>query len=101
VQNTARSLMDAVYLQEKDPLMIRRLLTLLLVGSVSFAIQGCTYRAWYEGFKAQQRHDCYRYASQEERQECLDKVNSLTYEQYMNARKESNKLGISGIFTNK
>jgi hypothetical protein len=81
--------------------MINRLLTLLLVGSVCFVIQSCTYRAWYEGFKAQQRHDCYRYMSQEERQECLDKVNSVTYEQYMKARKDSNKQGTSGTSPNK
>ena len=81
--------------------MINRLLTLLLIGSVCFVIQSCTYQAWFEGFKAQQRHDCYRYASQEERQECLDKVNSMTYEQYMKTRKDSNKQGTSGKTTNK
>jgi len=71
--------------------MTKRLLTLLLVGCVCFAIQGCTYRAWYEGFQEQQRRDCYKHASQSEIQECLDRVNSITYDKYKKTREDSNK----------
>jgi hypothetical protein len=64
---------------------------LLLACCACFAIQGCTYRAWYEGFKERQRQDCYKYAGQDEIGKCLDTVNSTTYDQYENARKESKK----------
>ena len=49
---------------------------------------GCTYQAWYEGFKARQRENCYQYKSQSEIQNCLDKVDSVTYEQYKKEREE-------------
>lgn len=58
----------------------------LVVGGC-LALQGCTYRAWFEGFKAQQRQECYKYAAPSERQSCLDRVNRMTYDEYERARK--------------
>jgi hypothetical protein len=71
--------------------MIKMLSPLLLACCVYFAIQGCTYRAWYEGIKEQQRQNCYKYISQDEIDKCLDRVNSMTYDQYEKARKEAKK----------
>ena len=50
------------------------------------AVQGCTCRAWYEGFQEGQRQECYKNPSQGEVQDCLDRVNSRTYEEYRKAR---------------
>jgi hypothetical protein len=46
--------------------MIKELLGLIIAGSIIIACQACTYRAWYEGFRAQQWQDCYKIASQVE-----------------------------------
>ena len=71
--------------------MIKRLMVLLIVGSFCFAIQNCTYRAWYEGFKVQQRQACYKIDSSIERQECLDRVDDMTYDQYTKEREDNTK----------
>ena len=71
--------------------MIDRFLVFLLVACVFFSSQGCTYRAWYEGFQEQQRQNCYKYSSQSEIQRCLDKANNMTYEQYKMTREASKK----------
>ncbi|MBI5016275.1 MAG: hypothetical protein HZB55_12415 [Deltaproteobacteria bacterium] len=59
---------------------------LLLLAAPVLIGQGCTYRAWYEGFKERERQECYRNASQEEVQKCLDRVNSTTYDDYRRNR---------------
>jgi hypothetical protein len=38
-------------------------LILMLAGCVCLACHGCTTRAWYEGFKDNERQDCYKYKS--------------------------------------
>jgi hypothetical protein len=71
--------------------MMKRLLVLLLAGCFCSASQGCTSQAWYEGFRENQRQDCYKYKNQKEIQECLDRANGLTYDQYEKARENSEK----------
>jgi hypothetical protein len=71
--------------------MIRRITLLLLAAGVCWGSQGCTYRAWYEGLKERQRQECYQSPSPSEVQKCLDSVNSITYDEYMRSRKDSNK----------
>lgn len=66
--------------------MIKSILAVLVAGCLCLAGHGCTYRAWYDGFKEQQRLDCYRLASQHAVQQCLEKVDSQTYEQYVKER---------------
>jgi hypothetical protein len=73
--------------------MKNNMVVILLMACVCMAAQGCTYRAWYEGFQKQQREECYRQPSQEEIQKCLDKVNNMTYDQYTKARKDAEKKG--------
>lgn len=53
--------------------------------------QGCTYRAWYEGFQEQQRQECYRNRSRGEIQTCLDGVNRKTYDEYEKGRENSKR----------
>lgn len=69
--------------------MIIRLLTLFFIGCV--ACQGCTYRAWYEGFKETERQECYKIVNQMERQQCLDRADSITYDEYKKAREDLKK----------
>lgn len=61
---------------------------LLLIVCFFLICQGCTYQAWYEGLQEQQRQSCYQSQSQSEIQNCLDKVNSKTYEEYRKEREE-------------
>lgn len=62
----------------------------LVIGSVlCVVVQGCSYRAWYEGFRAQQRQNCYKIDNSMERKECLDRVEGLTYDKYKTAREGS------------
>lgn len=58
---------------------------------VCLAVQGCTTRAWYEGFKTSQRQQCYKRISQDEIQRCLDRVNGTTYDDYQKAREEARR----------
>ena len=54
------------------------------------ALQGCSYQAWYTGLQEQQRQQCYQGSmNSAERQQCLDRVNSTTYDQYDLQRKEN------------
>jgi hypothetical protein len=69
--------------------MIKRMALLLLAAGAFLGIQGCTNRAWYEGFKERQRQECYQSPSPSEVQKCLDSVNSSTYDEYMRSRKNS------------
>jgi hypothetical protein len=58
----------------------------LLIFCIFLLIQGCTYRAWYEGLQEKQRQDCYQNRSQD--QNCLDSVNGVTYDQYKKERED-------------
>jgi len=44
--------------------------------------QGCSYRGWYEGFKERERRQCYDNPDNSALEACLDRVNSMSYEQY-------------------
>jgi hypothetical protein len=55
----------------------------LFVLSLCLAVQGCTYQAWYIGFQERQRQQCYKNTvNAVEAQQCLDRVNNTTYDQY-------------------
>ncbi len=71
--------------------MIKKMVLLLLAAGTCLGSHGCTYRAWYEGLKERQRQECYRTPSQSEIRKCLDSVDSITYDEYMRSRKDSNK----------
>jgi len=63
---------------------------LVLLLAVFFS-QGCTYRAWYEGFQERQRLECNENRGRDEIQKCLDRVNSTTYDEYVNSREGAKK----------
>lgn len=64
----------------------------LLISAAALASLGCTNRAWYEGFQERQRQECFKNRGQDEIQQCLDRVNSTTYDEYMKARKDTHKV---------
>jgi hypothetical protein len=64
-------------------------MSLLLIGYACLTFQGCTYRAWYEGFQEKQRQECYESSSESEVRKCLDRVNRTTYDQYKKDRDRS------------
>ena len=47
---------------------------------------GCSQQAWYEGFQASQRQQCYELLSPSAVQQCMDQVNRLSYRQYQRER---------------
>ena len=69
--------------------MFKKTLILLLGSYVYCACQGCTYNVWYKGFQDQQRQECYEQMGEDEIQRCLDQVNTMTYEQYLESRKQT------------
>jgi hypothetical protein len=71
--------------------MIKKLLTLLLTVCVCISCQGCTYKNWYEAFHEVQRTNCYTIENSNGREECLERVNRMTYEEYEKAREDLNK----------
>ena len=68
--------------------MVKEIRIWLLIGLCGLAGSGCTSRAWYEGFQEQQRRECYRLSNQSDIQECLERVDDLTYDQYLLEQKE-------------
>lgn len=71
--------------------MQKRLLTLTFISYVSICIAGCSSRAWYEGFREEERRNCYKIESPKERQECLHGVDETSYDQYQKEREMSEK----------
>ena len=69
--------------------MSRHIILILLSASYCLVSQGCTYRAWYDALKEKQRQDCYNDPHQSGLQQCLDRANSMTYDEYKNRREES------------
>lgn len=63
----------------------------LLTACLCLTNQGCTYRAWYEGLQERQRQECYRLYIHGEIQTCLDRVNSISYDEYKKSRESSRK----------
>jgi hypothetical protein len=72
--------------QEKGAKMSCRMIVLILIACSCFFSQGCTYRAWYDGFQERQRQECYQNRGHDEVQKCLYPVNSITYDEYEKGR---------------
>jgi hypothetical protein len=58
-----------------------------LIALAVFAVAGCSMQAWYEGLKFNAQTECRRQPPGETAG-CLDRVNTMTYEEY-----ERNRLG--------
>jgi hypothetical protein len=62
----------------------------LVCVALLMSLQGCSAKAWYEGFKERERSRCYHYRTTEEINDCLDQVEAMSYDQYRREhRKES------------
>jgi len=57
----------------------------LLAGCTAVAVAGCSTKAWYEGMRLGAQNDCRRQPSGEAEQ-CLSRVNTMTYEDYERKR---------------
>jgi hypothetical protein len=54
------------------------------------AIQGCTNQAWYIGLQERQRQECGKSTMNlSDVQQCLEGVNSMTYNQYKAQRDQA------------
>lgn len=71
--------------------MKNAMIVILSITCLCLAAQGCTCQGWYEGFRMQQREECYKQPTPEEVRRCLDTVDSMSYEQYTKARQDSEK----------
>lgn len=58
----------------------------LLAAGLLLVVQGCTPRAWYEGFRERRREECYESRNQGEIQRCLEEVDAATYDRYRELR---------------
>lgn len=62
----------------------------MLVITLCLTAQGCTYQAWYAGFQEAQRQQCYENnMNSSDTQQCLDRVNNTTYDQYKAQREQT------------
>jgi hypothetical protein len=65
---------------------IRKQLVLLFAIFVFVFFTGCTKEAWYEGMKESQRQDCNKIDDFLMRQQCLEKLDNMSYDQYKKER---------------
>ncbi len=49
-------------------------------------VQGCSYQAWYEGFRARERNECYKHLNNSDIDACLERVNSMNYKEYQKSK---------------
>ncbi|HJV67208.1 MAG TPA: hypothetical protein VJ550_15855 [Geomonas sp.] len=70
---------------------MRRVLVLWAVWQSCLLCQGCTNRAWYDMLRDQQRQVCNREKNLREAQQCLERVNAVSYDEYQRLRKTSLK----------
>ena len=82
---------NSIATAEQRPPMPYRLTTILMIAGICLGSYGCTYRAWHAGLQEGQRQQCYKLASSDAMQRCLNEVNSMTYDQYEKAREDSKK----------
>ena len=68
---------------------MKKCFIIILLTYCFLCFSSCTSQAWYEGFKDMEREKCNKIESATERQECLDKVNKTSYDQYQREREES------------
>lgn len=68
---------------------------LLLSCCMGITCGGCSYKALtsglYTGFKEEQKRKCYETPHQGDIQQCLERVNAMSYDDYTRYREESIK----------
>ncbi len=70
---------------------MKRYSSFIFIVALFIIFSGCPSRAWYEGYREAERQNCYKIESPTERQECLDRVNETSYDQYKKDREKSQK----------
>jgi len=70
---------------------MKRFSILLFVAFIFMTFSGCSSRAFYESLREIERQNCYELESMSERQECLDRVDETSYDQYQKEREEAQK----------
>lgn len=70
---------------------MKKLLVLCVAWQTCLLCQGCTNRAWYEMLREQQRQVCSQEKTTRDIQQCLERVNGVSYDEYERLRKESLK----------
>lgn len=69
---------------------MKRKLPAIAVGTVFLLlVSGCTYQAWFEGFKERQRQECYKHVNDDDIQRCLENVEEMSYEEYKRSRSDT------------
>ena len=58
---------------------------LTCLAALGLCLTACSTEAWYEGMKTRARNACYQRAPGDQ-QNCLDKVNKQSYDQYEKER---------------
>jgi len=82
----------ATTVEQKKEQKVQITMLRVLVISLCLAVQGCTYQSWYAGFQEQQRQQCYKNTMiSSETQQCIDRVNNTTYDQYKVQREQAVK----------
>lgn len=71
--------------------MLYKSTTCLVIGFFAFVFSGCSTRGWYEGLQEAQRQDCNRIESPKERQDCLERAATPSYDQYQRERENLKK----------
>jgi len=72
--------------------MVKKFHILLFFWLVFVTFPGCSSRSWFEGFREMERQNCYKMESPAERQECLDRLDETSYDQYQKEREGSPEL---------
>ncbi len=57
-----------------------------MLALASLCLPGCSYQAWYEGFKMRERQECYKHPDNDDIETCLERLNSMNYNEYKRSR---------------
>ncbi|MEE4359717.1 MAG: hypothetical protein V2I97_24820 [Desulfococcaceae bacterium] len=74
---------------DKGGFFMKRFAGFMFLAYICICFSGCSYRSWYEGLMETERQNCYKIENRTERQECLDSVGDMSYDQYQKEREIS------------
>ena len=69
--------------------MKKKLIILILFGSLFNPIYGCSSGLWYEGLREMERTRCNQLEDPTERLECMDEIDEMSYDRYRQEREIS------------
>ena len=74
----------------KSEFRMKRLFTLVIFIFIFIAFSGCS-EFLYESFQEIERNDCYKLEDPQQRQDCLDRIDERSYDQYQKEREQYQK----------